>query len=149
MESQLSIFVKILASMALGALIGYDREREHKAAGLRTHICVAGAAAFFVGIAIPLIRHFQSDVFDSIIRSDPIRIIEAIITGVAFLGAGTIIKGKDSSVHGLTTAASLLLTAAVGVAVGIEMYLVAVLVAVTVFIVLTSVAKLSKKIQHR
>lgn len=126
MQEQAILLLKIIVAMVLGGLIGYNRERANKAAGLRTHMCVAGSSAFFVGIALPLLEYFSLHTYGDLVRSDPIRIIEATITGVAFLGAGTIIKGRQENVYGLTTAASLLLTAAVGVSVAMNFYLLAV-----------------------
>lgn len=125
--SQLQSLGLVALAMFLGAVIGFEREFADKPAGLRTHMMVAGAAALLVTLGDILVLHFDSEVSRTILRSDPIRIIEAIITGVSFLGAGTIIvRRSERSVEGLTTAASILLAAGVGVAVAIFQFLLAI-----------------------
>jgi putative Mg2+ transporter-C (MgtC) family protein len=111
--------------MLLGALVGLDRELAEKPAGLRTHMLVAGASALLVSMNEFVVRAFGVD--DALINTDPIRIIEAVVTGVSFLGAGTIIRRRaGSQVEGLTTAASLLFVAGVGVAVALSQWIVAI-----------------------
>src|SRR4051795_9893367 len=103
-SSQLLIILEVLVAMVLGAIIGYDRELADKPAGLRTHMLVAGAAALFVGLGDLAVTKFHGAFADSTVRSDPIRLFEAIITGVSFLGAGTIIRrGASNRVEGITT----------------------------------------------
>lgn len=145
MELQITILIKIILAMALGGIIGFNREKANKAAGLRTHICVAGASAFFVSVTSSLIAYIKLDAVTALIQSDPIRVMEATITGVAFLGAGTIIKGRRDNISGLTTAASLLLTAATGLAVAIELYVVAIGVTFSTWIVLSVIARFEHK----
>jgi len=121
-----SLFFVALA-MLLGGIIGFERELENRPAGLRTHMLVAGAAALLVALGDVVIERFAVDVGSQLTRSDPVRIIEAFITGVAFLGAGTILRHPSGSrIEGLTTAASILFTAAVGISVALEEYVVAV-----------------------
>jgi putative Mg2+ transporter-C (MgtC) family protein len=135
--SQLLIVLEVLAAMALGAIIGLDRERADKPAGLRTHMLVAGAAALFVGLGNLAVARFHSLFPDPTVRSDPIRLFEAIITGVSFLGAGTIIRRSSADrVEGITTAASLLITAAIGATVGLSEWFLAVVLTVLVFLIL-------------
>ncbi len=124
-QTQITIVAHVAIAMALGALLGLDREFEQKPAGLRTHMLVAGAAAFLLGLADLVVTHSGLDVSSGLIRTDPIRIIQAIITGVSFLGAGTIIRhgtgnGGDGEVEGLTTAASLLFAATIGISVALS-----------------------------
>ncbi len=105
--TQLAIRLTVAALM--GGLLGWERERAGKAAGLRTHILVATGAAAFV--AIP-----QQSGFDP---NELSRILQGLITGIGFLGAGCIMKGDGAGqVKGLTTAAGIWLTAGVGVAAG-------------------------------
>src|SRR5437764_8668748 len=114
-HAQYLIILEVVVAMVLGAIIGYDRQLADKPAGLRTHMLVAGAAALFVGLGNLAVAKFHSQFADATVRSDPIRLFEAIITGVSFLGAGTIIRRSASErVEGITTAASLLITAALG-----------------------------------
>jgi putative Mg2+ transporter-C (MgtC) family protein len=133
---QLHILGFVALAMALGACVGFDRELADRPAGLRTHMLVAGAAAFLVALGDVLVSHFAGEMTNSTLRSDPIRIIEAVVTGVAFLGAGTIIRsGANDSVKGLTTAASLLFVAAIGICVALAQFITA--VGATVFVLVT------------
>lgn len=120
--SQLAIVVKVAIAMVLGGLIGLEREYARKPAGFRTHMLVAGAASLLVGLADVLVTQFALEQGSpQYLRTDPIRIVEAIVAGVSFLGAGTIFRsGKGRSMEGLTTAASVLLAAAIGIAVALE-----------------------------
>ncbi len=131
---QYIILGQVTISMLLGAIIGIDREIAKKPAGLRTHMFVAGMATLFVSLGETLIQFFEVD--PQILRSDPIRIIEAIITGVAFLGAGTIIRSSPRGVQGLTTAASLLLSAGLGICVALNQYILAVGIVLIAIVVL-------------
>ena len=111
---------------SLAAAIGWERERQDRPAGLRTHILVGLSSALFVQLTAPLMDVHAGAATAGAIRSDPIRILEAVVGGIAFLGAGTIFVSRGGQrVHGLTTAASLLATAGVGVAVGVKRYLLA------------------------
>jgi putative Mg2+ transporter-C (MgtC) family protein len=123
-DGQLQVLGAIAGAMILGGLIGVDREVLRKPAGMRTHMLVAGAAALLVSLDMELTRHFADEFGNSgVFRADPIGVIQAIVAGIAFLGAGTIIRqGRGERVEGLTTAASLLFTAALGIAVGLGLW---------------------------
>lgn len=126
-QTQVQILLKLAVAMFLGALLGLERELAAKPAGLRTHMLVAGAAALLVVLAEFAVERFQADLGGGLIRSDPIRILEAVIAGISFLGAGTIIRGQHGGhVEGLTTAASMLFIAAIGTAVALDRYILAV-----------------------
>lgn len=123
-QSQYHILVSVIVAMLLGAITGVEREMANKPAGLRTHMLVAGAAALLVSLSNTAVEHFTADVGSNLVRTDPIRILEAVIAGVSFLGAGTIIRRRsDQEVEGLTTAASMLFVAAIGVCIGLEQWL--------------------------
>jgi putative Mg2+ transporter-C (MgtC) family protein len=108
-----------------------------KPAGFRTHMLVAGAAALLVGLSYALIIEFSRAPNSELIRFDPVRVVEAIITGISFLGAGTIFRrGQTNHVEGLTTAASILLAAAVGIAVALRQFMLAIAVTILVLMVL-------------
>ncbi len=127
---------RVFFSMLLGAIIGFDREIAHKPAGLRTHILVAASATIFASLGISLVDLYKDALGDAI-RSDPIRIVQATIIGISFIGAGTIIKDKDSAnVQGLTTAASLLLAAALGLGAALDKYAYCLTIAIVVFLIL-------------
>lgn len=122
---------------ALGAVIGFERELKNRPAGLRTHIFVCATAALLVGLGPRLVDSYQAMESSQVIQTDPVRIVEAVITGVSFIGAGTIIFRKGPSrVEGLTTAASLLFTAAIGIVVALHEYLVAAALTFLVIVVL-------------
>src|SRR5262245_19064185 len=92
---QLEVLAEVAMAMLLGAVIGLERELAGKPAGLRTHMMVAGAAALLVSLGDVLrVRFGNRDDID-LVQSDPIRVVEAVITGVSFLGAGTIFRRSD------------------------------------------------------
>jgi len=148
--AQLRILAYVGLAMLLGAVIGFEREVEKKPAGLRTHILVAGASTLFVALGDVVIRDFSRGLGSGLVQSDPVRVIEAVVTGVSFLGAGTIVlrRGRDQ-VEGLTTAASILFTAAVGMCVALSRLLLAVGVTVLVLITLRGLGLLESWLLRR
>lgn len=112
-------FVRMFVAVLVGAAVGFDRELRNKPAGLRTHILVSLAAAIFTLITFEL--HHEVGGRDGFSGADPIRIIEAVTAGVAFLAAGAIIQSRGA-VHGLTTGANMWLAGALGVACGSGYY---------------------------
>ena len=145
-QPELYILFQATIALLLGGLIGWERETAHKWAGLRTHMLVCLAAMMFVRVGQFLIEDSQAMLSHDTLRADPVRIIEAIVTGIAFLGAGTIFRDSESSkMRGLTTAASLLITAPIGVAVAINRYILAVGVTLLALFVLRVLMKLEAK----
>jgi putative Mg2+ transporter-C (MgtC) family protein len=135
--SELSLLARVAAAMFLGGLIGLERERTDRPAGFRTHMLVAGSGALLYGLVAALVQESHQEHPNQILRADPVRVIEALVTGISFLGAGTIfVSGRKNTVRGLTTAASLLLSGCMGLAVGMEHYVAAVGVTVFVLVVL-------------
>jgi len=136
-QPQIQILAYVALAMCLGGLVGLDREAARKPAGLRTHMLVSGAAALLVLLGNVMVENYETKVA-SRLTSDPIRIIEAVITGVSFLGAGTIIRNQRESgqVEGLTTAASLLLAAAIGISVALAQFVVALGLTILILLVL-------------
>lgn len=129
--------LNVIYSMFLGGLIGFERELARKPAGLRTHMLVAGSATLLVILGDYLIYNYSGGPATEIIQADPIRIMEAIITGISFLGAGTIIfKNQNETVEGLTTAASILFASAIGIAVAIQQYLMSGILTIIAILVL-------------
>lgn len=117
---------QVVLACVLGGLIGLERELARKPAGLRTHMLVAGASALFVVTAIACTTMFREWFGGEMLRADPVRAIQAIAVGVSFIGAGVIIQVEARArVKNLTTAASILFTAAIGVAVASHQYLLA------------------------
>ena len=125
-----AVVMRLLAAMVLGGLIGLDREFKRRPAGLRTHMLVALAAALFTMITIELHLDALSNAGSRNVTADPIRIIEAVTAGVAFIAAGTIIQSRGD-VKGVTTGSAIWLAGAIGVACGIGYYFIA--AAATVF----------------
>jgi putative Mg2+ transporter-C (MgtC) family protein len=110
------LVLRLLVAGLMGALIGYDRERKSSPAGFRTHILVALGAALFV--IVPVQAGFSND--------EITRVVQGLVAGIGFLGAGAILKQDTSmTVRGLTTAASIWLTAAIGIAAGVGQLLTA------------------------
>lgn len=135
-EADLSVFLRVLVVTGLAGLLGWERESAGKAAGLRTHILVGVASVLFVVIG-EYMSHTFSD-YGPHVRFDVANLLGAIVTGVSFLGAGMIFFKKDShDVHGLTTAAGILLTAAIGILVGLNKFVLAIGSTLIVFIVLS------------
>ena len=137
-EADLLLLFRPVVAAVLAGIIGWERERAGKAAGLRTHMLVGLAAALFMVAAEVVVARYAAGGYDpDVVRLDPTRVIDAVATGVGFLGAGTIfVGGERGIVRGLTTAASIWATAAIGVIVGLERYVLAVGVTVLAFAVL-------------
>jgi putative Mg2+ transporter-C (MgtC) family protein len=141
---QFDILGQVAVAMMLGASVGFDREMADKPAGLRTHILVAGAAALLVSLGDVMLERFSLEGNKTFIRADPFRLVGAVITGVSFLGAGTIIRRQSShNVEGLTTAASLLFVATVGVTVALSQWVLAVALTVLLLVILRLLGFLS------
>ena len=128
------IAIRLLIAAVLGAVIGFEREVNTAEAGLRTHILVAVAAALFTILTFEIF-HTIEDVQGA--QSDPIRAIEAVTAGIAFLGAGAIFR-SGGGVQGLTTGAGMWLAGAVGVATALGYYLIALGVSLLAVLVLAA-----------
>jgi len=127
----LEMVIRLLVATVLGALIGFEREYHAKEAGVRTHLLVALGACLFMILSI---YGFDFMLDKDHVSFDPSRIASQVVTGIGFIGAGTIILQKQM-VRGLTTAAGLWVTAAIGLACGTGMYVIA---GITTAIVLIS-----------
>jgi len=142
---ELKILLYVVISMLLGAAVGFDRELADKPAGIRTHMLVAGSATLLVSLGKIMVPDFGLS--DAALGADPLRIIGAIITGVSFLGAGTIIRsGSEDRVKGLTTAAALLFVASVGICVALSKLLLAVGVTIITLATLRGVVYLERRL---
>ncbi len=133
--------LRLLMAAVLGGLLGWEREAQGKAAGLRTHMLVAMGAALVITV-----MQLKGASVDELAR-----VVQGVIAGVGFLGAGTILKrqfGQGEAVAGLTTAAGLWFTAAVGVAIGLGEESTAIVSALLAFCVLTLVPHLSPAPKH-
>lgn len=120
MLTDFQVIIRLLLSVVLSGLIGFERQIHRRHAGLRTHILVSLGSCL-----IMLTSLYVFDIYIGKAQLDPTRIAAGVITGIGFLGAGTIIK-ESEGVRGLTTAASLWVVASIGLAVGIGFYTAAV-----------------------
>ncbi|MDB5613062.1 MAG: MgtC/SapB family protein [Devosia sp.] len=141
------IAIRLLIAAALGAMIGFEREFSTAEAGLRTHILVSVAAALFTILAFE-IYHTIEPGGGSGPQADPIRAVEAVTAGIAFLGAGAIFR-SGGSVQGLTTGAGMWLAGAVGLATALGYYIIAFGVAVLAVIVLAALRAVAHNIIDR
>jgi putative Mg2+ transporter-C (MgtC) family protein len=134
------IIIRLLLAAALGGLLGYDREIKGRAAGLRTHMLVSLGAALFVLI--------PQQVGASI--ADLTRVVQGLAAGVGFLGAGSIIMGRQQEeTKGMTTAASIWLTAAIGVASGMGREVTAILSTLLALVILSLIPKFERLFEGR
>ncbi|MNK98010.1 putative Mg(2+) transport ATPase [compost metagenome] len=139
--SQLTrVTVRLLTAAVLGGILGFEREHKGKAAGVRTHMLVAIGAALFV--LVPQMSGSQADAMS--------RVLQGVIAGIGFLCAGTILKneeGDEGHVKGLTTAAGLWLTAAIGVSAGLGRESTAVLSTLLALLVLSVMPRVVKRFE--
>jgi putative Mg2+ transporter-C (MgtC) family protein len=135
-HAELGILARVALAMIFGAVVGLEREARDKPAGLRTHMLTAAAAALLVSLDSVIVIAYGADLGMQLIQTEPLRIIAAVITGVSCLGTGTILRrSEEHQVEGLTTAASLLVSATVGMCVALSKWVLA--VGVTILVLLT------------
>ncbi len=120
----------------LTALLGLEREFARKPAGLRTHMLVGIAAAALMLLGQNAVVQYAEEQAPNLIEADPVRVIQSIVLGISVLGAGTIVHNGGGQVEGLTTAASVLMAAAIGIAVANDQPLFAAALAVLVTLIL-------------
>ncbi len=125
MIAEIDIILRLLLAVVLGGVIGFQREKAGKQAGLRTITLICVGAALF---AIVSAHAFETD--------DTARIASGVVAGIGFLGAGTIIRGGEGMVAGLTTAATIWAVAGIGLAVGAGMYITAPVATVIILLIL-------------
>jgi putative Mg2+ transporter-C (MgtC) family protein len=134
------ITIRFFAAIAVGAIVGFEREQTGKAAGLRTHLLVSVASALFV--LAPLEGGMSTN--------DVSRVIQGVATGIGFIGAGAILKRKDDSeIQGLTTAAGIWLTAAAGLAAGLGRLGLALAAAFLAWVILRVVERIDAKVDGK
>lgn len=147
-ESQLYVVGAVAYAMVLGGAVGFDRERRNRPAGFRTHMLVAGASALLVGMGRLMVAE-QLGGDDPVLRIDPLRLVEAVVAGVAFIGAGTIFsQRRGTGVTGITTAASLLMVAVVGIAAGLHYHVLALAATVLTLLVLAGLKLVERRLQR-
>ena len=136
MLTNMEIVVRLLLSALLGSMIGMEREASNRPAGLRTHILVTSGSALMMQISLYM------STFSS--QGDPARLAAQVVSGIGFLGAGTIIR-NGSTVKGLTTAASLWVSAGIGLAIGSGYYLGAIVTTLIVYLTLRRLASMERR----
>jgi len=127
------VLVRLMVAMVLGGLLGLERESRGTPAGLRTHMLVALGAALFVLVPLQ----------GGMAIADMSRVLQGVIAGIGFLGAGAILKENNREIHGLTTAASIWLTAAIGIAAGMGREMTAILSTLFALVILALIRKLT------
>ena len=137
----LSVVLRIVTAFLLGGMLGWEREMKNRAAGLRTYMLVCVGSC-----VIMLTNQYIFQVFGT---GDPVRMGAQVVSGIGFLGAGTIVVTRRNQIKGLTTAAGLWTAAAAGLAIGIGFYEVAVVGAVSIIVILTLVHGLDSRIRRR
>lgn len=142
LEQYGSAAARILLAALLGGLLGFEREWRGREAGLRTNMMIAVAAALFTYLGVE-----EFPLGEGVIR-DPARVAAQIVSGVGFLGAGTLLVHRNK-VRGLTTAATIWLVAAVGMAVGAGAYFSAIFTTLVALLVLVVLAPISRKLEQR
>ena len=137
----LAVALRILAAVIIGGLLGLERGLKHRAAGLRTYMLVCVGSC--------LIMLTNQYIFQAFGSGDPVRMGAQVVSGIGFLGAGTIIVTRRNQIKGLTTAAGLWSSAGVGLALGIGFYEAAVIGAFAVFAVMTLLQKLDNRMHRK
>lgn len=132
MITELEMILRILAAAGLGAMVGYERERQHQPAGLRTHMVLVAGSALAMTLSINLAMQFRA----LVPNGDPARLAAQVLSGIGFLCAGAILR-FGPTVKGLTTATSLWTMAVVGLAVGAGYYLTGTAITVLLLVILT------------
>jgi putative Mg2+ transporter-C (MgtC) family protein len=143
--TEADIVLRIILATVLSSIVGIERELHRKPAGLRTNVMVGLGSCLFTLVSIR-----AADIFPDLKAIDPTRIAAQIVTGIGFLGAGTILFEKDrSSVIGLTTAATLWVVAAVGTAIGMGLYIEAIVGTLMVFFTFLILSKVVNEVRRR
>ena len=141
MDYQIQIVFQLILAVIFGAIIGVERERKRKGAGLQTYSLVSLGSCLFAIIGLESINLFAENLG---IKLDPLRIITAVATGIGFIGAGVVIFRQDH-VEGITTAAGLWCAAAIGVAIGFKLYLLASVTVILTVIILSAFGAAERK----
>lgn len=140
---EVEIVLRLLLAAALGGAIGLEREALNKSAGFRTHTLVSVGSCLMMIISISIYLQFHREV-----NADPARIAAQVVSGIGFLGAGTILR-SGVNIKGLTTAATLWVVAGIGLAVGAGVYLAALATTIIVFVSLEYLTKLENILSRK
>jgi putative Mg2+ transporter-C (MgtC) family protein len=139
----LNMFIRLLAAAGLALVLGLERELRGKAAGLRSHMMVSLGASAFIIMGMHIL--FATAEGDPSARIDPTRIVEGVIGGIGFLGAGSIIQSRGS-VQGITTGASIWMAGAIGVACGLGIFALAGMVTIMALIIMVVLGRFEHEV---
>ena len=142
-----TVLGKLFIAAILGGIIGWERHRRGRPAGLRTHLLVCIGVTLMMLVSEHIFVQYQGHGHDSVLRIDPARIAAQVVTGIGFLGAGTIMRSR-ASIRGLTTAASLWVVAGIGLAVGSGFILPAIFTTVLTIAILILNALVEKRLKR-
>jgi len=146
-SAQFGVLLRLLIAAVLGGVVGLERQLQEKSAGpragLRAHMLTALAAALFVALGGVAVRYYDAALPGAPLAADPTRVFSAIVVGMSLITAGVILRGRS-----LTTGASLLVTAGVGSAAGLEQYVIAGGAALLALIVNIATGRLERRTPH-
>jgi putative Mg2+ transporter-C (MgtC) family protein len=148
LDWQWQALIRLVVACVLGALVGIERQHHGREAGFRTQLLVALGAALTMVVSINFERYYGRPGVSEVIRLDPARIAYGVMVGIGFLGAGAIIR-RGSVINGLTTAASLWCTAAVGLACGFGMFWIALFATILVLAALVMLGAVEGRVGAR
>lgn len=149
MEEQLIQLAHVALAAVLGGIVGLERETKDKPAGFRTNMIISSACALLIILGeTAVINYLGNDaVANDFVETDPIRVIQAIVIGVGFIGAGSILKSPDEEkILYLTTAATILLSASVGIAIALRQYVLGIGIVLMVLIINRILNRVSRKL---
>lgn len=146
-QHELVMLMHVVFAAILSGTIGFERKRQDKPAGIKTHMIVGGSVALLVSLGELIVQYFYEMGFVDNMRFDPTRIIQAIVVGISFIGAGIVLQiEKEQKIKYLTTAATILFSSGIGIAVALRNYVLA--VGVTLFILFINylISKIEEKL---
>lgn len=148
-SQELWIILDVAIAAVLAGIVGIEREKDDKPAGLKTNMIVGSISCYFVATSTHLID-WLNDQHSTIFPADPLRLIQAIVIGVSFIGAGTILKSEEkNTVLYLTTAATLLYSAAIGMSVALHQYVLAGGMSILILLINWVIKRIVAKLQNK
>ncbi|MFP4482237.1 MAG: MgtC/SapB family protein [Thermovirgaceae bacterium] len=147
LDEQFVILLKVSLAIILGGIIGLEREMIGKPTGMRTHMLIGGASALFTSLGTVIVNYYGTITCTGLVQADPIRVIQAIVLGISFIGAGTILQHQERrKIIYLTSAASILFTAAIGIATALDQYVISFGCVIAVWVVNRGLRYFDKKV---